>query len=93
MNSESDRGVDVLSDITIFSKYARYLPELKRRENWDEICNRYENMMIAKFPHLRDEIISALLYVREKKILPSMRALQFAGVPIERNNARGYNCS
>jgi ribonucleoside-triphosphate reductase len=92
-NSESDRGVDILSDITIFSKYARYLPELKRRENWDEICNRYENMMIAKFPHLRDEIISALIYVREKKILPSMRALQFAGVPIERNNARGYNCS
>lgn len=92
-NVENDRGVDLLSEITIFSKYARYIPELKRRENWNEICDRYENMMVTKFPKLKSEIIKAMLYVREKKILPSMRALQFAGVPIERNNARGYNCS
>ena len=94
MGSEiGDRGIDLLSSVTVFSKYARYLPSKKRRESWDEICDRYELMMNTKFPQYKEEINVAIQYVREKKLLPSMRALQFAGIPIERNNARGYNCS
>ena len=30
-----DLGLDALSKITIFRKYAKYIPELKRRETWD----------------------------------------------------------
>lgn len=86
-------GKQLLSEITTFSKYARYLPELKRRESWDEICDRYEKMMITKYFNLKAEIIEAVKLIRNKKILPSMRMLQFAGTPIERNEARGYNCS
>ena len=35
----------------------------------------------------------ALSFIRDKKVLPSMRALQFAGPAMEVNNARGYNCA
>ena len=37
---ETDLSLKVLSDITVFNKYARYLPELKRRETWEEIIDR-----------------------------------------------------
>ena len=74
-------------------KYARYVPELKRRESWPEICTRYSEMMIEKYPSQTDDIIKAMQWVREKKILPSMRAMQFAGTAIARNNSRIYNCA
>ena len=88
-----DLGLDALSKITIFSKYAKYVPELKRRETWDEIVDRYQGMMIKKYPKLEQAIIESAVFIREKKVLPSMRALQFAGPAMEVNNARGYNCA
>jgi ribonucleoside-diphosphate reductase alpha chain len=87
-----DLGLEALSKITIFSKYAKYNSELKRRETWDEIIDRYQAMMVKKYPLLEDAIISSAKYIREKKVLPSMRALQFAGSAAEVNNARIYNC-
>ncbi len=83
----------ILSDIIVYMKYARYLPELKRRETWDEICTRYQHMMTEKYPHQSLEIEDAMLWVRQKKVLPSMRAMQFAGTAIARNNSRIYNCA
>jgi len=85
-------GLEALSNITVFSKYAKYVPEKGRRETWDEIVDRYEAMMIKKYPFLEDGIKSTIPMIREKKILPSMRALQFAGAAAEVNNARIYNC-
>ena len=87
-----DLGLDALSKITVFSKYAKYLPELKRRETWEEIVNRYQNMMIKKYPTLEEAIMSSGRLIKEKKVLPSMRALQFAGQAAEVNNSRIYNC-
>ena len=87
-----DLGLDALSKITVFSKYAKYLPEQKRRETWDEIVNRYTKMMIKKYPKLEDAIMSSAVMIRDKKVLPSMRALQFAGPAAEVNNSRIYNC-
>ena len=87
-----DLGLEALSNLTIFSKYAKFNSELKRRETWDEIVDRYQNMMIKKYPSLKDAIINAAMAIREKKVLPSMRALQFAGPAAEVNNARIYNC-
>lgn len=83
----------ILSDIIVYMKYARYLPELKRRETWDEICTRYQHMMTEKYPHQSGEIEEAMHWVRDKKVLPSMRAMQFAGPAIARNNSRIYNCA
>ena len=87
-----DVGLDTLSKLTVFSKYAKYIPELKRRETWEEIVGRYEQMMIKKYPKLKDTIVQSIGYIRDKKVLPSMRALQFAGPAAEVNNARIYNC-
>jgi ribonucleoside-diphosphate reductase alpha chain len=50
-------------------------------------------MMIKKYPNLEIAIVESAKFIREKKVLPSMRALQFAGPAMEVNNARGYNCA
>lgn len=83
----------ILSDLIIYMKYARYLPELKRRETWPEICLRYETMMIEKYPLIKTDIQNWMQFVYQKKVLPSMRAMQFAGAAIARNHSRIYNCA
>lgn len=84
---------EILSDIVVHMKYARYLPELSRRESWNEICQRYGEMMIEKYPALQDDINYWMQFVHDRKVLPSMRAMQFAGPAIARNNSRIYNCA
>ncbi|MBS1506119.1 MAG: hypothetical protein JSS79_05700 [Bacteroidetes bacterium] len=84
---------EILSNIVIYMKYARYLPQHLRRELWPEICDRYEHMMVDRYPHLKNEIHAMMDFVHQKKILPSMRAMQFAGAPIIKNNSRIYNCA
>ena len=84
----------ILSDITVYTKYAKYKPELQRRETWEELVDRNMKMHIDKYPHLKDDIESIYKnYVYTKKVLPSMRSLQFGGRAIELNNARIYNCA
>lgn len=87
-----NEGLEILSEITIFTKYAKWLPKEKRRETWDEIVSRYILMMCKKYPFLTDDILINSDYIYKKKVLPSMRALQFAGEAAEVNNARMYNC-
>lgn len=90
MNKENE----ILSDITVFTKYARYLPEEMRRETWDEICERNKQMHIKSYPMLENEINGVYeTYVKTKKVLPSMRSMQFAGKPIEIAPNRVYNCA
>jgi ribonucleoside-triphosphate reductase len=84
---------EILSKITIFNKYAKYVPELNRRESWEELCTRYQNMMISKYPTLKEDIIQNMKFILDKKVLPSMRALQFAGPAISKNESRIYNCA
>ena len=74
-------------------KYARYLPEKRRREVYLETVERDKQMHLRRFPALAEEIEWAFGLVAEKKLLPSMRSFQFAGRAIETNNARGFNCS
>ena len=87
-----DISTKILSDITVYMKYARYLPEKKRRETWKELVERNKKMHIKKYPELKSEIDKAYKLVSEKKILPSMRSMQFAGKPIEISPNRVYNC-
>lgn len=88
-----DSSQKILSDITVFNKYAKYIPSLGRRENWDDLCERNMNMHIEKFPSLEFEIRENYLNVQLKKVLPSMRSMQFAGRPIELSNNRMFNCA
>lgn len=87
-----NNSTQILSDITVFMKYARYIPELNRRETWKEIVDRNKQMHIERFPRIEKEINEVYNFVLDKKVLPSMRSLQFAGKPIRLNNSRLYNC-
>ena len=83
----------ILSDITVFLKYSKYSPEHNRREVWEELVDRNKQMHLKKYPALVNEIESAYKFVYDKKILPSMRSMQFAGKPIEISPNRIYNCA
>jgi ribonucleoside-diphosphate reductase alpha chain len=74
-------------------KYAKYIPDLNRRETWEELVTRNKNMHIKKYPELTDQIEKAYELVYDKKVLPSMRSLQFGGKPIEISPNRVYNCA
>ena len=83
----------ILSDITVHMKYAKFIPELNRRETWEELVTRNKEMHQKRYPELTDQIQLAYKYVYDKKVLPSMRSLQFSGKPIEISPNRLYNCS
>ena len=74
-------------------KYARYLSSAQRRETWEEMITRNRDMHIENFPKLTGEIENAYKLVYEKKVLPSMRSLQFAGPAIKQTPSRIYNCA
>jgi ribonucleoside-triphosphate reductase (thioredoxin) len=87
-------AIDTLSDITVHMKYARYLPIKKRRETWEEITKRNRDMHIKSYPELTKEIGEMYeRFVKTKKVLPSMRSMQFGGKPIEISPNRVYNCA
>lgn len=74
------------------SRYARYLPEKKRREKWDETvaryCDYWKNKFGDVFPY--DEISAA---INTMDIVPSMRGLMTAGKALDRDNLALFNCS
>lgn len=93
--------VDVLQELSTYiftSKYARYLPREQRRETWDESIDRVMQMHLKNFkgdkltPPQRARIRWAFDMVRAKKVLPSMRSMQFGGMAVEAHNSRIYNC-
>ena len=88
-----DISQKILSDITVFMKYAKFQPELNRRETWEELVTRNKEMHQRKYPHIKDEIEEVYKMVYDKKVLPSMRSLQFGGKPIEISPNRVYNCA
>lgn len=92
-----DLSRQILSDITVHMKYARYLPSKERRETWRELVHRNKHMHWKMYEHLgedfKKEISKAYEFVYDKKVLPSMRSMQFAGKPIELSPNRIYNCA
>jgi len=88
-----DLSTEILSDITVHMKYAKYVPELYRRETFKEIVDRNKAMHIKRYPHLEDEINAVYEFVYDKKVLPSMRSMQFGGKPIEVAPNRVFNCA
>lgn len=88
---------EILSEITVYMKYAKWNEAEKRKESWEEICNRNMQMHLDKFSHiegLQNQIQEVYRdFVIPKKVLPSMRSMQFAGKPIELSPNRIYNCA
>jgi hypothetical protein len=87
-----DLSTSILSDITVYMKYAKYLPEQQRRETWEELVTRNKEMHQKSYPQIKEEIEGVYKFVYDKKVLPSMRSLQFGGKPIEISPNRIYNC-
>ena len=89
-----DLSNEILSNITVYGKYAKFLPEEGRRETWEEIVTRNMEMHQRKYPKLHANIEDIYIrYVLPKKVLPSMRSLQFGGRPIELTPSRIFNCA
>lgn len=115
-----------LAEYIAVSRYARYRPDLGRREIWPESVRRVRDMHLRRFASraarkpepqevdavaaeleltsseraildrgssLFEEIWEAFDAVEQRRVLPSMRSLQFGGPAIEANHARIYNCS
>lgn len=86
---------DTLRSYVFVSKYARWLPPHKRRENWDEAVERVVGMHRAKYEGI--DIESELSFIqsamRDGVVLGSQRGLQFGGDPVLRKEARLYNCT
>ena len=78
------------------SRYAKFLPEMGRRENWDETVQRYvdyvfsKNEKLAQNVALKNEVFEAIV---KQEIMPSMRAMMTAGKAADRDNTCIYNCS
>lgn len=74
------------------SRYARWIDEEQRRENWGETVDRYvDNIVAGKVDtETQAQIYSAIMNL---EVMPSMRAVMTAGPALERDNTAGYNCS
>lgn len=90
--AQMELSSQILSDIVVHTKYARYRPEDKRREVWSELVERNKQMHKKRFPELSEMLDTAYQYVVDRKVLPSMRSMQFGGKPIELSPNRVYNC-
>jgi ribonucleoside-triphosphate reductase len=78
------------------SKYARHIPAEMRRELYHETVTRVREMHRRKFAHVEGldaDIVWAFDQVLEKRVLPSMRSMQFGGAAVEAVNNRIYNCT
>ena len=92
-------SLDLYSSFIAKSRYCRFIPELGRRESWEETVARYFNFMEKHLQkhhnytltnELRSELESAVINL---EIMPSMRSLMTAGEALERSNIAGYNCA
>ena len=83
----------LLSLFNTYDKYLIHLPDKERRESWFEAIDRVKIQHLKKFPNIAEEIEWAFQYVYDKKLVPSMRSLQFAGKAILKNEVRLYNCA
>ena len=85
-------SINELQNYTFVSKYARWIPEKKRRETWKESVDRVKEMMHEQYPDVNGEIDWSYDMMYKKRVLGSQRALQFGGKPIFKHHARVYNC-
>ena len=72
----SDLNKKILSDLTVHMKYAKFIPELNRRETWEELVTRNKEMHQKRYPQLADQIQLNYQYVYEKNLSDYMYFVQ-----------------
>ena len=86
---------NALAELVYYRSYARWIDAESRRETWIETIDRYMDFMREnigsklKEPEYK-EIREAIL---NQEAMPSMRLIQFAGIPARKTNVCAYNCS
>jgi len=83
----------VYQEVIAMSRYARYMPEKKRRENWEETVTRLTEYLKTKVELDTTEWADLHNSVLNLEVMPSMRLLMTAGEACERDNIAAYNCS
>lgn len=83
-----------LQNFVRVDKYAKYIPEKKRRENWEETVERWVDGFCKKYPK-REKLVRNIAkdFILPFKVMPSMRSLQFGGEALLKANARTFNCT
>ncbi len=96
--------MDLYSQFISKSRYARYIPNNKKREDWKETVQRYMGFMKEHLeesagytiePHVKKKVQAA---IENLEVMPSMRAImtadsQHGSGALSRDNTAGYNCS
>jgi len=88
--------MDQCQEYIAASRYARYIDDKGRRENWDETVERFVEYIFTRTPAitndtvLRKEVRDAVFNL---EVMPSMRAVMTAGKSADRDNTCVYNCS
>ena len=92
-DTEQEIKLDIYQTVIASSRYARYIPELKRRETWEETVDRMINYLkskhkykmgeLIKFPGLEHEFKEIKKAVLNLEIMPSMRLMMSAGEACE----------
>jgi len=75
------------------SRYARWLPEEKRREGWDETTQRWGDFWVGKFPKHKKIVRECQQSIYDTDVMGSMRTMMTAGEALDRDNVAGFNCS
>ena len=85
---------ELYSNFIILRTYSRYNEKLKRRETWDEAVDRYAAFIKTKVPERLDSTFKeAIQAIKDKQVMPSMRALWTAGKAAEKDNVCIFNCA
>ena len=88
--------MDQYQEYIAASRYARFIDDKGRRENWGETVDRYVEYVFARTPaitantELKQQIRNAIFNL---DLMPSMRAMMTAGKSADRDNTCIYNCS
>ncbi len=86
---------NALAELVYYRSYARWIDAESRRETWIETIDRYMDFMRenignklkeSEYKELREAILN-------QESMPSMRLIQFAGIPARKTNVCAYNCS
>jgi ribonucleoside-triphosphate reductase len=87
----------IASEFVALRSYCRWLPELNRRESWEEVVGRVVNFLKTETRHA-DRIPNKVWTSIEEgmisfNVMPSMRLVATAGVAAKKDNVCLYNCS
>ena len=85
--------MDVYQSYIHKSRYARYLPDQKRRETWEETVWRYVNYFRDRKQIDAETAVELHNAIYNMDVMPSMRAMMTAGEALDRDNVAGFNCS